>query len=198
MGHDKAELRLPPPDGLRVIEYVIKALAEVVARQDIIIVGGEREMLGLPTASDVVGRQGPLVGLYSGLRQTQRDWNFAIACDLPLLQPALICGLLSLASEEYDAVVPMLDKAQPTCALYHRRIVPTIERLLAEDVRSLRELLPAIRVRYVDEGELRMWDEELVSFINLNTQGDYARVLSIFETRKTRKGPEDAELGCSR
>jgi molybdopterin-guanine dinucleotide biosynthesis protein A len=197
MGRDKAELRLPPPDGPRVIDHVIKALAEVVARQDIIIVGGDREMLGLPTAPDVLAGQGPLVGLYSGLRQTMRDWNFAVACDLPLLQPTLLRGLLSLADDGYDAIVPMLGKGQTTCALYHRRILPTIERLLAEDVRSLRELLAALNTRYVAEGELRGWDGELVSFVNLNTLEDYARVMSRFETRKTRKRTEDAELSCS-
>lgn len=87
---------------------------------------------------------------------------------------------------EYDAIVPLLDKAQTACALYHRRIVPTIERLLAEDVRSLRELLATINVRYVGEAELRQWDVELVSFVNLNTAGDYARVVAMMQAATDR------------
>ena len=197
MGQDKATLRLPPPDGPRMIDHVIKALAQVVAKQEMVVVGAGREMLGLPTVPDMLTGQGPLVGLYSGLREAVRDWNFVVACDLPLLQPTLLHSLLTLASDEYEAIVPLLDKAQTTCALYHRRIMPTIERLLAEDVRSLHELLAVINVRYVGEAELRQWDAELVSFVNLNTVRDYERVMRRFETRKTRKRTENAELSCS-
>ena len=186
MGQDKATLRLPPPDGPRMIDHVISALAQVVAKQEMVIVGAGREMLGLPSVPDVLTGQGPLVGLYSGLREAVRDWNFVVACDLPLLQQTLLRGLLTLASDEYDAIVPMLDKAQTTCALYHRRIMPTIERLLAEDVRSLRELLAAINVRYVDEAGLRQWDAELVSFINLNTAEDYAWVVAMMQAATGR------------
>ena len=179
MGQDKAELRLPPPDGPRVISHVINALKQVVSGADILIVGEGREMLGYPTVPDVLPGHGPLVGLYSGLRETQREWNFVLACDLPLVQPALLHGLLSLASDEYDAVVPRLEQTHTTCALYRRSIMPALERLLAEDVRRMRDLLPAIRTRYVEEDELKEWDEGLRSFVNLNTWGDYERVAEV-------------------
>ncbi len=188
MGTDKAELRLPAPDGKRVISYVIDALAEVVAKQDIIIVGEGRAALGIHTIPDVVSGQGPLVGLYSGLRETQRDWNFVVACDLPLLQPSLLRGLSALISDDYDAIVPQLDKAQTACALYHRCVLPALERLLADDVRRMSDLLTAIRVRAVGDKELRGWDSDLRSFVNLNTTEDYQRVGEMMPRLQAKSG----------
>ena len=95
---------------------------------------------------------------------------FAVACDLPLLRPALVRRLLDLASG-FDACVPVVDdRLVPTCAVYHQRVVAVADRLvLARQLRAS-SLADAVHARHVSEEELREVDPELESFYDCNTR----------------------------
>ena len=75
-----------------------------------------------------------------------------------------------------DAVVPQPGAfPEPTHALYSRACLPHIEaRLQANDLK-ISGFFEEVRVRYVDEGEVRQFDPELLSFFNVNSPEDLAR-----------------------
>jgi len=169
MGEDKAALLLA---GRPLVSWTVEALRAVTA--EVWLVGGRREFasrLGLRFAPDLVAGAGPLGGIYSALMAAGSDVLVA-ACDMPLIRPALLRGLVSLAPGA-DAVVPVKDgESEPLLALYRRDCLPAIERALASGRKRAVSFFDAARVRFVGENEWRCWDLDGRSFTNVNTPGD--------------------------
>src|SRR5262249_39333677 len=79
---------------------------------------------------DLIPDCGSLGGLYTGLKQADADWVFAVACDMPFLDPQVIRRFIELKGES-DVIMAKLDRGlQPMHALYHRNCLPIMERLL--------------------------------------------------------------------
>jgi molybdopterin-guanine dinucleotide biosynthesis protein A len=100
---------------------------------------------------------------------------------MPFVSTALLRALIALAADA-DAVVPVLDgQAEPLHAVYRTGCVPAVERALAEGRKRVNSFFDAVRVRYVGEDELRAWDPDLRSFLNVNRPDDLerARVLAV-------------------
>src|SRR5690606_2957178 len=113
------------------------------------------------------------------------DWALLVACDLPLINPALCARLAAIAHEDggadqWDAVVPVIDsRDEPMHALYHPRCLEVIRALIAADERRAAAFLPHVRTRYVTEPELRLIDPDLRSFINVNTPEEWNAALRL-------------------
>lgn len=76
-----------------------------------------------------------------------------VAVDLPGLDPALLRWLAAVAPDA-DAVVPRVDgRAQPLCARYSANALVHAGALVEAGERSMRALLEALTVRWVDEPE---------------------------------------------
>jgi molybdopterin-guanine dinucleotide biosynthesis protein A len=137
--------------------------------------------LGLPMVPDALPGTGALGGLYSGLLAATMPYNFVVACDMPALQPAL---LLAMADQprDCDVLIPRWQEpgeSRPQLetlhAVYSRACLPAIRAHLdAGDLRLI-SFLPDVRVRYLDEPELRAVDPDLRSFRNLNTPDELAQ-----------------------
>jgi molybdopterin converting factor small subunit len=119
------------------------------------------------------------------LRAAARQLAFVTSCDSAFLDPALIRHLISRAAD-HDVVVPHWDgRLQPLHAVYRRDVLPRLEDQLARsDLRPV-SLFDKVRTCRVDEGEIRRFDPEGLSFFNMNTPEDYASAL---ELRKRRRG----------
>ena len=175
MGTDKALLLF---DGTPLIGHVIDRLRDVIPK--IVIVGdnaGGYRRFGLPIFPDPRPDEGPLGGIRTALVSIDTPLIFCCACDMPFLETALVGRLLELAEQGVAAVVPRLhDEPEPLCAVYAREALPAIETELAAGGRRIRNALARIPTRYVEEKELRNFDPELRSFVNVNTPGDLARI----------------------
>lgn len=180
MGRDKAALMF---GDVPLLSWVVKRVATVC--DPVIVVAKTAEAYrdsGATVITDQWPGEGPLVGLHAGLIATQTEYAAAVACDLPFVDPALLSGLISLAPG-WSAVVPeALGNVHPLCALYHRNVGQHAEDLLARGGGSLRRLLavPVLRVRFVPEDDLRVWDPHLRSFMNLNTPEEYAQATAVW------------------
>ena len=123
---------------------------------------------------------GPLGGLQALLRRLPSEWALVVPCDQPFLAPDLLRGLLDQPREDVDVVVGWLVTwLQPLPGLYRRTCLPFVERALARGERSLRELLDALRLREVSETDLRQWDPQMLSYVNVNTPADLARARAL-------------------
>jgi molybdopterin-guanine dinucleotide biosynthesis protein A len=73
---------------------MIKHLIEIVQPlfSDVIIISNNEayQKFGLPVLKDRIKDLGPIGGLLTGLKYTNTDWNFFIACDLPFVQTKVI------------------------------------------------------------------------------------------------------------
>src|SRR5512134_1636111 len=104
MGRDKASLPFgDEPLLLRVVR---------LAREGQALPGG------LVAVRDPAEGLGPLAGIAAGLHAVAGERAFVVACDMPLLRPALARRLIEL-SLGFEACVPVVDGfAVPTCAVY--------------------------------------------------------------------------------
>jgi molybdenum cofactor guanylyltransferase len=178
MGRPKADLEWR---GGSLARSVCEAL-ESAGATPIVVVGAPGQRLpALPSGVEIVedarpGR-GPLEAIAAGLRAlpAATERAFVSAVDAPFLAPAFVTCVVSAIEGNVDAAVPVHDGTlHPLAAAY--RVSPTLEaverRLTGSDL-SLRGLLDDLRVRRLEEADLRAVDPQLDSLVNLNTPQDY-------------------------
>jgi molybdenum cofactor guanylyltransferase len=171
MGVDKAFLTVA---GIPMIEHVVRVLRAVTHQLIIVTNSPERyRAYDVKVVTDMLDQRGPLTGMYSGLVSSQSEYNVVVACDMPFLNASLLSYLIKLAPG-YDAVVPTAGKlTEPLHAVYCKKLLPTIEERIREDERRIQGIFNHANVRYVPKEEIRRFDPERRSFINLNTPQQY-------------------------
>ena len=185
MGRHKAML---PFGGTTLIERLIAELRRV--SDDIVVVAAPESVpesvlppLDVRVVRDEVAFAGPASALLAGLRFVRREVAFACGSDLPMLGAQLAVQLCSMLEEHDDAVIPVVaEHPQVLHAVYRRRCVSALETMLARGDRRLYAIDRLVKVRRVEENELRSFDPELRSFFNLNTPEDYAAALGLIES----------------
>lgn len=177
LGHDKlAEVF----GGRTVVEIVVECVASLVD-EVVIVTAGDwmmtefEELPSVRVVTDLFPGKGPLVGLYTGLKESRSELNLVVAADMPFLSARLLRYMLDLA-DGYDVVVPRIgDQVEPLHAVYTANCLPRIETMLAEGELSVYRLIPRLVARYVDEDEVVAIDPERRSFFNINTEDDLRR-----------------------
>ena len=182
MGTNKAVL---PFGGARLIETLLRALRPLFP--EIAIVANDPAPyadLGAPVWPDRIPGKGALGGIYTAVFRSASPQTFCIACDMPFANPAVIAFLRDVAPG-YDAVVPRTaDGYQPLHAVYGKTCLPHMEAMIRDDRLQVNRLFPAVRVRTVEEEELRPMDASLRCFVNVNTREEleaFARLAARME-----------------
>lgn len=176
MGQPKALLPMPG-SGEPLIRHIATQLLPLAG--DLLAIANDPAIADalkpLPARwlTDAYPDTGPLGGLATGLAGAS-GWCICVACDLPFVQPALFRYLLSQTSDDWDAIVPQIrEHLQPLHALYHPRCLPTIETALRRGQWRMDGFLPHVRTRFVTEEEMRPFDPNLRSFVNVNTPEEW-------------------------
>ncbi len=171
MGRDKATLVLGEQTLLQHVVNIVQPLFSKV----VVSVRQIRPEIELPQICDTYPNAGPLAGLCAGLEQAATPWIFAVATDMPFVQPAMI-EQLAQRRAGFQAVVPVVQgHPQPLAAFYSVDCLSTIQGLLdATGKRSIRAALDLLNVCYVDTSELLAVDPSLQSFFDLDTPEDFA------------------------
>ena len=123
-------------------------------------------------ATDGVSDQGPLAGIVAGLAASHNELSFVVATDAPLVAPALVRGMLAIAKAgASDVVCPDVGGfRQPLVSVYRKAsCLPAFRRSLADGNRRILFAFDSLRVEVPAEADLRVWDPELASFQNANT-----------------------------
>jgi molybdenum cofactor guanylyltransferase len=136
-----------------------------------------------PVLRDLIPHCGSLGGLYTGLKQAETEWVFAVACDMPFLGAATIRHFIELRREADVVMAKLQHGFQPMHALYHRNCLPIMESLIQAQEFKIQRLAdhPALRVRLVTPEELGLLDPEGRSFFNVNTPTDLEAARSIHD-----------------
>ncbi|MEN1937551.1 molybdenum cofactor guanylyltransferase [Paenibacillus sp. 102] len=174
--------------GHTFIEHIVQVMQTTV--QDVVVVSHPdiRErivtLVDVPVIEDIPSYkgEGPLAGIVSGMEQIKAQWYIVSPCDTPNLSNEWITALIGQISDEYEAIVPVIDgKKQPLLAAYHDRVKEKICALLHEEKRSMGQLLSQCNVKYVMEVELNVAKE---LFVNVNTKEEYVRLLNENKNKK--------------
>lgn len=129
--------------------------------------------------------EGSLMGIYSGLRSARFCQALVVACDMPFLNMGLLRYMVSLAQDN-DVVVPRLDGfLEPLHAIYSKACLPHMARLLRQGQHRITAFFRDVRVRYVEDEEIVRFDPHRLSFVNVNTPGDWERVQNLLRPQGT-------------
>lgn len=172
LGQDKALLML---DGSTLLERAL-AILRSVAREVLVIGPPERAALagGARVVPDAFPGAGPLGAIATALQASEADRVVLVACDMPFLSASLLRYLVS-CSEGYDVTIPRTQGfTEQMHAVYHRSCLSAVTEQLAAGDLKIDRFFPGVRVRYVDEPELRAIDPDLRSLWNVNTPEDWA------------------------
>lgn len=186
MGRPKALLQF---DGEPLIAHIVRRLGRVFA-ETVVVAAPDQELPTLPAAlvRDQVAYQGPVSGIYHGLKAATKEVCFVTSCDAPFLNLSLISHLLSQIPD-WDVVVPFWqERFQPLHAVYRRSVAPLFhEQLERNELRPI-SLYPKVRTREIHEGEVRRFDPEGLSFLNMNTPEDYQEAVDRWRSGKSADG----------
>ena len=170
LGTDKSFISV---NGHPLIEQVVARLARL--SDDVIIVANSRERydhLGVRLVGDIYPGKGSLGGIYSGLRAAANAYSLVVACDMPFLDLNLLRYMILLAGG-HDVVIPRIGGLlEPLHAIYSKSCQEPIDRLLARGGLKIIDFFSEVRVRYVEEDEVDIFDPQHLSFFNVNTPSD--------------------------
>jgi molybdopterin-guanine dinucleotide biosynthesis protein A/molybdopterin converting factor small subunit len=195
MGTPKALL---PFDDRPLIEHVVATLGRLFDEVVVVVAPGQvLPSMPVTLVQDEVEYQGPVAGIYYGLRAAGRDVSFVTSCDSAFLNAALIAHLVS-EIPGHDVVVPHWQgRYQPLHAVYRGSVAPLLREQLARGELRPVHLFDRVRTRRVDEEEIRRFDPDGSSFFNMNTPADYAEALQRW-TRARPPGPDaEASIQCT-
>ncbi|MBX3081396.1 MAG: molybdenum cofactor guanylyltransferase [Anaerolineae bacterium] len=178
MGYNKSFALL---NGDYMITHTLRALDAVRgadAAIPLFIVANDAkayQQFGRPIVGDVLPGRSSLNGLYSALWHSPGRYTLCVACDMPFLKPALLSHLIE-AAQDVQAVVPRIDgQLEALCAVYEKSCMQPFYAALQAGVLKIQNVLASLRLRTPDAEELRPFDPDLTSFVNVNTPDEIAR-----------------------
>jgi len=128
---------------------------------------------------------GPLVGLLAGLRAVGPRCNavFVTGCDSPFLSAQAVDWLASQLGD-HEVVMPRVDdRLQPLAAVYRTSILPEIEAMIREGIRTPRTIAERCETRILTSAEIDAFDPNHRFLQNINTPDDYRSILSQLDSR---------------
>jgi molybdopterin-guanine dinucleotide biosynthesis protein A len=174
MGQNKAFLLV---QGKRIIDRTRSIFIELF--DEVLLVTNsplEYLDLNLRIVTDLYPEKGALGGVFTGLFHASYSHAFVAACDMPFLNRALISHLIAL-SPGFDIVIPKTEDGwQPLHAIYSRRCMRFMEQLLLKGALKIIDFFPKVKKREVSTEEILPLDPQLLSFLNVNTPEDLARI----------------------
>lgn len=172
--------------GQSLIERIVERLKNIF--DEITVVTDRPELYhGLPVrlTGDLLTEEqkSPLRGIHAGLSVSDLPYQFVVACDMPLLNLELIAYMSQFAAD-YDAVVPRIDNYfQPLHAFYNRTCIEIIEKQVRKGCYKVTNFYSELEIRFINATEIKLFDPEQESFININTWPDYDRTLKVLSEK---------------
>jgi len=176
MGSDKALLPLGDRNFLQI---ALGNLAEACNTKPMIV--GNRDFLGSygSVVEDLIPNCGPLGGIHAALSATDSEWNVMLSVDMPLMRPEFLRWLIGKTAQvPASTIVPRVGgHTQPLCALYRRSALPACEKLLSAGDYKIDGLFAEVPTLLVAEAEIRNAGFAPEIFQNVNTPGEYEKIL---------------------
>ena len=170
LGLDKPFVRL---GGETLLERAIARLGRRFS--DIIVVADLPDRfrhLSVRCVADRFPGLGPVGAIAAALETASGRGIFAVACDMPFLEPEIIGRMVDL-SEGYDLVVPSVSgRLHPLHAFYGPGCLPPLAAQIKAGNLALHHLAQAVKTRIVTDEAFQGGGPLLRSLFNINTPDD--------------------------
>jgi len=172
MGVNKAFLEI---EGKRLIDNILNIYKNIFT--EIIIVTNDplsyTEFRDTIIVTDIYKGKGPLGGIYTGLFYSKNDYAFISACDMPSLNKDFIFYMVEQQTDKYDIIVPELFEGfQSLHAIYSRRCLPAIKKMIMSDKLKISGLFNQMRLLKITEEKIKLYCKNGHPFLNINTPED--------------------------
>lgn len=178
-GQNKAFLRI---GGKRIVDRLLEVYVRLFD-QIILVTNDPASYMDVDAliVTDHYSVRSSLNGLHAGLFAAAHEYAFFAACDTPFIKGVLIQRLLDSVTRKADIIIPSTSAGfEPMFAVYKKTCLPAMVWQLERDLLKIQGLFRKVRVKTVDEADLREVDPELVSFFNVNTPADLVRAEAIY------------------
>lgn len=172
MGRPKALL---PFAGVPLVEHVARVAQVVTGAPVLVGAEGNYGGLGFRGIADDRPNLGPLGGILTALRETEREWNLILGCDLPFLTREWLEFLVARAIDSSaDGVIPVSERGyEPLCAMYRKRAGRAMGIAVDRGVRKITDGLAKLTLARIEPAEWKAFDRRGGLFKNINTPADY-------------------------
>jgi molybdopterin-guanine dinucleotide biosynthesis protein A len=135
-----------------------------------------KSICGCEYTTDVVRDFSPLAGIYSALEYF-KDYVLVVAVDMPFVRRKLAHFLFEKA-KGYDALIPTWGdgKREPLLACYSYKATKTIKKYIEMGIKRVVKPFEELNTLFYPIEELKAYDKNLISFINVNTLEDLEMV----------------------
>jgi molybdenum cofactor guanylyltransferase len=157
--------------GSTILKRIINTISEFFT--DIIIVTNTPEEFSICNkcrfTGDLYSKKGPLGGIHSAIKASERKSVFVFAGDMPYLDKKLIMNQIEYFSNcGTDVLIPRINKFdEPLHAIYSNSIYPKLDDYLRSSSKyAIRDFLENVNVSYM---ELTDSEDTRRAFTNVNT-----------------------------
>jgi len=182
-GQNKAFIRI---GGKRIVDRLLDVYSRLF-EQVVLVTNDPAAYVDVDAliVTDHYSVRSSLNGLHAGLFAAAHEHAFFAACDTPFIQGVLIQRLLESITRKADIVIPSTSAGyEPMFAVYKKTCLQAMVWQLERDQLKIQGLFRKVRLKTVDESELRKVDPELVSFFNVNTPADLVRAEALYKRNR--------------
>ena len=184
-GRDKALVEFA---GKPMLARMIELMRTFAPDVRIVAAHGKYADFETEIVEDLWPGEGPLGGIVTALlntkeRETAREWNVIVSCDMPFLSADWMKFLAERAAESNAQVVlPHSEHGpEPLCACWRTNAVETLRAAFERGVRKVTQGISLLRSEVLDERDWKRFDSAGRLFWNMNTAADYAEARRIVE-----------------
>ena len=175
MGQDKG---LMPLSGKPMITYVLEVLASLSERILIISNQEDYNQFGCSVFKDEYLDKGPLAGIYTGLLNSDTDYNIVVSCDTPFLSGQLLRYLID-KSKGFDVTLPVhLSGTEQLMGIYSKNCLPIFKKEIEADRLKIKTACKQMKYQEIPIGaDLDFYNPQI--FLNVNSQQDFEAAQSL-------------------
>jgi molybdopterin-guanine dinucleotide biosynthesis protein A len=182
LGKDKVFLSLKKKPFIHRTYRILKT----VCGKEPIFVG--RGVLPFPyvVIPDVVKGIGPKGGLLTAFLNTNTDFVFLTACDMPFINMDLLTYMSRTLKKSSEIYMPRLKNGylEPLFAFYRKSLLHDLKKQIKCGEYRMRTLIKGHTVQYIEEEEVENIDRELMTFFNINIKSDLDKALEVMRNEK--------------
>jgi len=171
-------------DGKTIISRIIATISEIF--DEIIIVTnspeGFSEFSNCKVISDQLLNKGPLAGIHSALKVSEKEALFVFAGDMPLLDKEFIIRQINYYNiNNCKVLIPRINNyIEPLHGIYKKTLFRILEDyLIVNHDYAVREFLKKVNVRYM---QLEESEKTRSAFLNINSPYDVSVAEKLLKT----------------
>lgn len=161
-------------DGKTIIYRIIDTIGEIFDEITIVTNSPEEfsEFSNYKIISDQFLNKGPLAGIHSALKVSEKEALFVFAGDMPLLDKEFIIKQIDYYNiNKCEVLIPQINKyIEPLHGIYKKTIIRVLEEyIIVNHDYAVREFLKNVNVSYL---QLEESEKTRSAFININSPYD--------------------------